>query len=168
MLYLIMGVMGSGKTTVGMALAERLKCPFHDADDLHSEYNKEKMRRGEPLNDEDRKPWLFAVRSIVDMEIGEKRNAVIACSALKEQYRKLLIHDAARIKLIYLKATEEMITSRLVYRKHHFASPAILESQFNALEEPQNAMIIDAGMPVDRIVEEIMEKAYEPEDGTLE
>src|SRR5271157_4004793 len=103
MIYLLMGVLGSGKTTIGKKLAKRLNCVFRDGDDYHSKSSREKMRKGIPLTDKDRKSWLFAIRSIIDLDLACKWNSVVACSALKEKYRKVLIGNRKGIKLIYLK-----------------------------------------------------------------
>ena len=108
MVIILIGVAGSGKTTVGRILAARLGCEFHDGDDLHPPRNREKMSRGIALTDDDRLPWLYAVRDLVQRCLAENRCAVIACSALKQAYRDLLIVDAAKVKLVYLKGSQEI------------------------------------------------------------
>jgi gluconokinase len=161
MIYLIMGVMGSGKSTVGKLLASRLKCPLHEADDYHSRESIKKMESGISLNDKDRKPWIFAVRAVIDMELANGGNAVITCSALKEKYRKTLISGRKEIKLIYLKATKNYIYERM--RKHtgHHINPSLLPSQFNDLEEPKNALTIEAQLPTERIVDIIISETVQ-------
>lgn len=151
-----MGVMGAGKTTVGKVLAARLKCSFHDGDDYHPEANLEKMSRGIPLTDEDRKPWIYALRSVIDMEFSEGLDAVVTCSALRERYRRVLVSDPARIRLVYLKGSRELIASRIRDRKPPLASPSLLDSQFEVLEEPKEALIVDVAQPVDGIVDHIL------------
>lgn len=156
MIYLLMGVMGSGKTTVGVALARRLGCEFHDGDDYHPESNRLKMSKGIPLTDEDRKPWIFALRSVLDSELARGGDAVMACSALRERYRHILIADPARIRLVYLKGDRGLIAPRLKSRKDSIAHPSLLESQFESLEEPADALTVDASLPIEQIVDRIV------------
>jgi gluconokinase len=156
MVYLIMGVMGAGKTTVGQLLAEHLHCTFRDADDYHSPSNRGKMASGIPLSDEDRKPWIFAVRAVIDTELAVGVDCVMACSALKEKYRRTLIQDRPEIKLIYLKGDKELIAGRVLGRGGHFVHPAILDSQFADLEEPQNAVTVDITKTPEEIVHDII------------
>ena len=156
MIYLLMGVMGSGKSTVGQALARRLDCPFHDGDDYHPESNRQKMARGIPLTDEDRKPWIFALRSVLDSELARGGDFVLACSALRERYRNILITDPARFRLVYLKGDRELIALRLRSRKGSFAHPSLLDSQFETLEEPSDALVVDVTPPPAAIVEAIL------------
>lgn len=158
MIYLLMGVMGCGKTTVGMALAERLGCEFQDGDDYHPESNREKMRRGIPLTDEDRKPWIFAIRAVLDSELARGGDFVMACSALRERYRRVLITDPTRIRLVYLKGDRTLIAERLRHRTGSFAHPSLLESQFETLEEPADALVVDAALPVEKIVDRILRR----------
>ncbi len=156
MIVLLMGVQGSGKTTVGQALALRLGWPFRDADEFHSDANKAKMAAGIPLTDEDRAPWLAAIRAEMDRANAEQRNLVITCSALKEQYRQQLA--APNSKLVWLHGDQQLIASRLAHREHHFAKTNLLASQFAALEEPKDAIAINIDQSVDAIVDQIVEK----------
>ena len=112
MVIILVGVAGSGKTTVGRILAARLGCEFHDADDLHPPQNREKMSRGIALSDEDRWPWLHAVRDLVQQRLLQNRCEVIACSALKQSYRDLLVVDPAKVKVVYLKGSQVLIAQR--------------------------------------------------------
>ena len=133
----VMGVSGAGKSTVGRLIAARLGCPFRDADSFHPAANIEKMSRGEPLTDDDRWPWLRAIAQW----IGEHRAAgtigVVTCSALKRRYRDLITEgQRADVRLVYLKGGFDLIAARLAARKGHFMPPALLRSQFDALEEP--------------------------------
>ncbi len=156
MIYILMGVLGSGKTAIGKKLAKRLNCVFRDGDDYHSDSSRKKMRKGLPLTDKDRKSWLFAIRSIIDLDLACKWNSVVACSALKEKYRKVLIGNRKGIKLIYLKGTLELIKKRIKKRKGHFINPSLLASQFDILEEPKNAVVIDIKLTPDDIVDKII------------
>jgi gluconokinase len=155
MVLILMGVTGSGKTTVGQALAKSLGWEFHDADDLHSGANKRKMHLGIALTDEDRAPWLSATRKLIQEMVSEGRRGIVACSALKQSYRDELIVDPERVKVVYLKASPEVIAERLGHRIGHFMNPALLQSQFDTLEEPRDAIVVDATPPPDAIVAEI-------------
>ncbi len=149
MVFIIMGVSGSGKTTVGQRLAAKLGCAFSDADDFHSAANKAKMTAGFPLNDEDRAPWLQALREAIDGWASSSADHVLACSALKNRYREMLGGSGPDRRFFYLKGDYELIRSRLEGRAGHFFNPALLRSQFEALEEPADAIVIDAAKPVD-------------------
>ncbi len=163
MIYVIMGVLGSGKTTIGRMLASKLNAVFHDADEYLNHKERKKLAKGVPLTDVEWKNWMVIMRTIVDRELARGGTAVIACPALKEKYRQLLLHDKKNMKLIYLKGTLEMIEQRLAHHKNrHNASPKILENHFKILEEPKNADIIDITIPCEQIVEMITRKP--PED----
>lgn len=135
MVVVVMGVAGSGKTTIGRALAAELGWEFYDADDFHPPSNVGKMARGVPLGDEDRRPWLESLRAAVRGLLERGESAVLACSALRESYRERLLVDE-RVKLVYLKGDRELIRRRLAERRGHFMSPDLLDSQLAALEEP--------------------------------
>jgi gluconokinase len=151
-----MGVVGAGKTTVGQLLAEHLGWPFADADDFHSPENVEKIRNGHPLTDEDRRPWLAALHEAVVGWDAAGVNAVLACSALKREYREAL--QAGSTRFVYLKGSREIISARLGNRRGHFATDSILESQFADLEEPTNAVTVRIDKRPDAIVEEVLAK----------
>jgi gluconokinase len=155
MVIILLGVAGSGKTTVGRILAERLGCEFHDADDLHPPQNKEKMSRGIALSDEDRWPWLHAVGDLVQRSLLHERCAVIACSALKQSYRDLLVVDPAKVKVVYLKGSQALIAHRLAQRAGHFFDQRLLQSQFDTLEEPKDAIVVDISDTPEKIVDAI-------------
>lgn len=156
MVVVVMGVSGSGKTTIGRALASSLGWEFHDGDDLHSEDSKCKMHRGEPLTDLDRAPWLRAVRDLINAMLSSGRNGVVACSALKRSYRDEIVVDPASVKIVYLKGSQRLIAERLAGRTAHFMNPALLQSQFDALEEPDDAIVVDISAAPKAIVDAIV------------
>jgi gluconokinase len=133
---IVMGVSGSGKSTIGSLLAGRLQWEFEDGDWFHPTANVEKMHKGIPLTDEDRWPWLHAIQAWIDKTRGEGGHGVIACSVLKRRYRDVLIGDRADVSLVYLRGSEELIARRIATRHEHFMPPSLLHSQFVALEEP--------------------------------
>jgi len=153
-IIVVMGVTGSGKTTIGTLLAARLAWLFADADDFHSAANKEKMRKGIPLTDADRLPWLAAMHEQIAKWIASKQNAVLACSALKRSYRQQL-WNGPEVKFVYLRGSYEFIAERLRARKGHFADEHILAGQFADLEEPSDALVVDISASPDEIVAEI-------------
>ena len=152
MVVLIMGVAGSGKTTVGRRLASELGWDYVDADDLHPAGNVRKMAAGIPLTDEDRRPWLADLRALVSRYAASGESLVLACSALKSAYREMLGSAAAGMATIYLKAKPELIRERLTQRQGHYMPAELLESQFEALEEPPDAITIPAAWPPDQVV----------------
>lgn len=155
MVLIIMGVAGAGKTTVGGLVARKLGWNFYDADDFHSKENIEKIRKGVPLTDEDRLPWLAAIRDLIT---GLNTPAVIACSALREAYREILLESGGDIRFVYLAGSPELITDRLRGREGHFAGVEILESQLGALEEPEDALREDIGRDPESIAEDVIRK----------
>jgi gluconokinase len=152
MIILLMGVSGSGKTTIGQQLAQELGWPFADADQWHPPANIAKMRQGIPLTDEDRWPWLHALHAHLVTCVQQGVSAVLACSALKQAYRDVLLVDEAAIRLVYLRGDFDLIQARLAQRQGHFMPPELLASQFAALEEPAQAVIIDIAHPPATIV----------------
>jgi gluconokinase len=155
MVVIVMGVAGAGKTTVGRALAESLAWEFHDGDELHSEMAKRKMYLGIALDDADRAPWLSALRKLILGMVSENRNGVVACSALRESYRQELVVDPKLVKVVYLKGSKELIGARLRGRVGHFMNPDLLQSQFETLEEPRDAVVVDVSMAPEAIVSAI-------------
>lgn len=155
---IVMGVAGSGKTTVGEMLAQRLGWNFYDADAFHPAENIAKMANGTPLDDSDRAPWLAALHTLISTSLKENRPAVLACSALKESYRQQLLEGNEGLKIVYLKGSYDLIWSRISQRKDHYMKPEMLRSQFEALEEPTNALTINVSLSVAEIVEEIVEQ----------
>lgn len=155
--FIIMGVSGSGKSTLGEALAEKTGALFYDADDFHPESNKQKMQSGQPLNDNDRLPWLSVLRESIEtwLEIGGLN--VLACSALKADYRHILDpQQDKRITFVYLKADKDLLIQRLGQRAGHFFNPALLESQLATLEEPENALVVNAAETLPQLVDQIV------------
>ena len=157
MILLVMGVTGSGKTTVGRTLAERLGWVYLEADDFHSPANKEKMHRGVPLTEADRLPWLDAIHTELVKQNAHRKNVVLACSALRKEYRAVLT-AGLDAKLVYLCGSRELIGGRLRLRTNHFAGESILDDQFAVLEEPRDAIIVDVAEDPTTIVEEILQK----------
>ena len=158
MIIVVMGVTGAGKTTVGSLLARQLGWDFVDADDFHPASNLAKMRRGIPLNDDDRRPWLERLRTEIARQDAAGRDLVLACSALKKDYRKILLEGGPAARLVYLKGSAPQIAERLQARHGHFADEAILAGQFADLEEPDNAVVVDIAGAREEIVREIREK----------
>ncbi len=152
---LIMGVSGSGKSTIGKMLAYELNMPFFDADTFHSEANKKKMESGIPLTDLDRIDWLENLNSI--LVAHRRKNCVLACSALKESYRQLLKKNN-NLDIIYLKISKQTVKSRLEQRKNHFMPASLIDSQFEALEEPNDVTAIEATNAPRAIISEILHR----------
>jgi gluconokinase len=157
MTIIVMGVTGSGKTTIGTLLAQQLGWTFADADDFHTPANKEKMSKGIALTDADRGPWLEAIHEAIVRWEAAGTNAVVACSALKQAYRDLLSENV-EVKFVYLRGSAELILERLGHRKGHYAKENLVASQFEALEEPQegkNTHVVEIGGTPEQIVAEI-------------
>jgi gluconokinase len=157
MILLMMGVTGSGKTTVGKLLAQRLGWLFLDADDFHPAENLEKMKRGIPLSDEDREPWLAAIYAALVKCAAENKDAVLACSALKQSYRERLA-SGVDLRVCYLKGSYSEIAARLQSRSGHFAGEAILAGQFADLEEPCDALVLGVSETPGEIVGDVLRK----------
>ena len=157
MIVVVMGVSGSGKSTIGQLLAVSLDWEFIDADTFHSVANIEKMSHGIPLSDEDRKPWLEQLQKAIALWLSKNKNVVLACSALKSSYRQILWLDPERMRLVYIKSSFELLQQRLKQRQNHFMSQNLLQSQFDALEEPEDSIEVEAGQPVTASVQQIRE-----------
>jgi gluconokinase len=156
---IVMGVSGSGKSTVGALLALRLRWEFEDADWFHPAANVEKMHDGVPLTDEDRWPWLGAIAAWIDKARRSGRHGVIACSALKRRYREVLVADRANVRLVYVKGDETLIARRIATRHEHFMPRSLLHSQFDALEEPgpdENPIIVSIEPAPREIVAQVL------------
>ena len=155
MIILVMGVSGSGKTTIGTKLAESLNFEFRDADEFHPEENVRKMRDNIPLTDEDRRPWLEKMQAAIDRWLQDNKNVVLTCSGLKEKYRQMLWRDPENMELVYLKGSFELIEDRLKKRHDHFMKADLLNSQFKDLEEPTGGIWVDISKTPPEIVREI-------------
>ena len=152
MIVILMGVSGSGKTTVGRLLAGDLGWPFYDGDDWHPPANRDKMSRGIALTDADRDIWLTALQHFMSKLIHDGQSAVIACSALKQAYRDRLQVDKQLVRFIYLRGSYDLIRQRLQERRGHFMPADLLTSQFETLEEPQDVVKIDIANEPEAIV----------------
>jgi gluconokinase len=159
MIVMLMGVSGSGKTTIGTLLAQRTGTIFADADDYHPAANKEKMRAGIPLNDEDREPWLEILNGLLRGWYQSGEGGVLACSALKEKYRQTLASGlpASAISFVWLDANKELLTERLAARHHEYMNPKLLDSQFATLEPPKDALRVVNDRTPAEVVDEILQ-----------
>lgn len=155
-ILLIMGVAGSGKSTIGHRVAAQLGWPYFEADDFHSPSNKAKMAQGTALTDEDRAPWLAAIRTEMDGVRATGGRAVFTCSALKNSYREVLLGGTDDVALIYLSGDFETIFARVSRRKGHFMKADLVRSQFEALEPPSDALTLDVRLAPDEIVRRIL------------
>lgn len=153
-LVVVMGVSGCGKSTVAENLAVRMQGIFLDADDFHSAANKEKMGAGQPLNDEDRWEWLAAINAELKNHATSQRPVFLACSALRQVYRERISEGLINLRFIYLRGTLACITARLEKRINHFMHASLLASQFDILEEPADAVVLDIEQPIDVLVDE--------------
>jgi gluconokinase len=156
---IVMGVSGSGKSTIGEKLAERLRWTFEDGDRFHPAGNVAKMSAGHPLTDEDRWPWLRAITAEIDRVCLAGEHAVIACSALKRAYRDILVHGRGDVRIVFLSGTQPLIASRLAARRGHFMPAGLLDSQFRTLEPPQadeRPLTASIDTSVDAIVDDIV------------
>jgi gluconokinase len=155
----VMGVSGSGKSTIAEKLAERLGWTFEDGDKFHPPSNVAKMRAGHPLTDEDRWPWLQAIADEIDRLCKASERAVIACSALKHAYRDILVHGRSDVRIVFLRGTQALIADRLAKRKGHFMPAGLLDSQFKTLEPPEkneHPVTVSIDASVETIVEDIV------------
>ena len=170
MVVIIWGVSGAGKTTIGELLAQELHWKFYDADDFHPQVNIDKMERGEPLTDEDRQPWLESLREAITRSLAANENAVLACSALKRKYRELLRVNAD-VKFVFLHGSRARIDDQLKQRRGHFMNPALLDSQFADLEEPESSedmLTIELKGEPDELVEQIRQKLSPSRTGVVD
>jgi len=156
--FILMGVSGCGKTTVGKLLAQRLGWDFYDADDFHPHENIAKMAAGVALNDDDRRPWLLALHDLIAKCLKDGHPGVLACSALKKSYRKNLLAGNQHVQIVFLKGSFDLIQSRMQARNGHYMKSAMLQSQFETLEEPLNCLTISISLSVEEIVSTILEQ----------
>lgn len=156
MLILVMGVAGSGKTTVGKDLAKAISFEYLEADEFHSETNKKKMHDGIPLTDEDRQPWLEGMKEAIKPALVGNAKLVLACSALKQKYRDFLLSDGPEYRIVYLYGERELLYHRLTSRKSHFMNPNLIDSQLATLEEPKVSLRIHVGSTPEQILGSIV------------
>src|SRR5512147_421088 len=161
MIIIVMGVSGCGKTTIGQQLADRLGWPFFDGDAFHPPANIDKMSRGIPLNDDDRWGWLAAIADRMGELVAADQSGVFACSALKEKYRQQL-RVSDQVHFVYLRGDYDLIWSRMQQRPGHYMKPNMLASQFEALEEPRDALTLDIGQSPAHMVEAIIQTLLGP------
>jgi len=163
-IVVLMGVSGSGKTTVAAMLAGRLNVNFLEGDDLHPPANVEKMRGGTPLTDEDRWPWLRAIAARLDQWRAAGEGGVVTCSALKRAYRDIIVGGRPEVVLVYLRGSPELIHRRMAARHEHFMPLKLLDSQFRVLEEPapdEHAIVVDIAATPGEIVATIVQRLKE-------
>lgn len=156
MILIIMGVSGSGKTTIGQLLAHELGWEFLDGDDFHPAANRDNMRRGIPLDDADRAGWLATLAGLLHERLERGQSAVLACSALKQSYRDKLTSGDARVKFVFLKGDADLISSRMHKRHGHYMKPGLLASQFTTLEEPADALVVDVSLSPEQIMRQVL------------
>lgn len=156
-LIVVMGVSGSGKTTVAKLLADELGCAFYDADDFHTPENIKKMQNGSPLTDADRADWLHKLAGMLYDHEARAERIVLACSALKARYRHILRGASTALRFVYLKGDYGLICRRMAERQGHYMKPAMLQSQFDALEEPADALVLDIAQTLQILVKQIMD-----------
>jgi gluconokinase len=156
MIIALIGVSGSGKSTIGKRLAAALHFTFHEGDDYHSKESRQKMEHGIALNDADRKPWLARLAALIDELLARNENSVLAYSGLKRTHRDALRRPG--VTFVYLKGEFDLMRERLARRKGHFFDPKLLSSQFETLEEPQRALVVDVAQPPEAIVDEIVRR----------
>ena len=156
MFYVVMGVSGTGKSTIGKLLSDRTGWNFYDADDFHPLTNIVKMKGGIALTDEDRLPWLQKLEQLITRHLQNNCPGILACSALKSDYRKILRNGRDEVVFIYLRGDYNCIQTRLLQRTGHFMSSDLLRSQFDTLEEPEDALVVDVSLTREEIVEEIL------------
>jgi gluconokinase len=155
MVIVVMGPAGAGKSTVGQALATSLQWPFHDADELHAPEHVARMRAGTPLTDADREPWLGRVRAIVEKAATTGTSGVVACSALRERYRRRIADGLPAVRFVFLQASPDLLRHRVGGRPAHFAPVTLVESQLAELEPPPDGLTLDAARPVADLVDSI-------------
>ena len=157
MVLILMGPMGSGKTTIGKMLSAKLGWPFIDGDSFHPKKNVEKMRAGIPLSDEDRRLWLEKLRDMIQRWLKERQDTILACSALKQSYRDVLGVDQKTVRTVYLKGSYELLRERIEERQHPYMDKNLLRSQLDTLEEPEEGLRVDIMEPPEAIVHTIIQ-----------
>lgn len=155
----LMGVSGSGKTTIGSRLSQQTGLPFFEGDEYHPQANIDKMSRGQPLNDQDRRSWLQSLHELIRSNLEDDQSLILACSALKEKYRETLRGDLGdRLVFVHLKGRPGLIHQRMQNRQDHYMKAEMLHSQFAALEEPEDVLTVEVSQPIPSIVDEIIDQ----------
>ena len=157
MVLILMGPMGSGKTTIGKMLAGKLGWPFYDGDSFHPKENVEKMRAGIALTDEDRRVWLEKLRDNIQRWLEERQDTILACSALKQAYRDILGVDQETVRTVYLKGSYPLLRKRIEERQHPYMDNSLLRSQLDTLEEPKEGLRVDVSATPEMIVRTIIQ-----------
>ena len=157
MVIVIIGPMGCGKTTIGQTLATKQGWQFYDADDFHPEANKKKMAEGFPLDDNDREPWLLTLHQIITKHLAEGSDMILACSALKKRYRRMLGIDQQQVFSVFLKGSYSLLEKRIAARSHQFMAKDLLQSQLDTLEEPETGLTVDIAGTPDEICQTIID-----------
>ncbi|MFL2928652.1 MAG: gluconokinase [Opitutales bacterium] len=167
MIIIIMGVCGSGKSTIGQMLARELAIDFWEGDEFHPAVNREKMSRGDSLTEEDRRPWLEKIRETIDQYLAREAGMIVSCSALTRKSRQILGTDRQEVKLVYLSGSESILTDRMRGRENHFMPVSLLRSQLETLEEPGpgDALIISVDADPDDLIREILSGLQKMETG---
>lgn len=160
MVIVLLGPMGCGKTTIGETLGTKLGWRFYDADDFHPESNIRKMAAGVPLEDNDRQPWLETLRDLIDSHLSKNNNMVLACSALKKKYRRLLGIDQRRVYSVYLKGSFALLQKRIAIRSHEYMAKELLQSQLDTLEEPETGLVVDISGSPEQISQAIIDRLF--------
>jgi carbohydrate kinase (thermoresistant glucokinase family) len=161
LILVMMGVSGSGKSTIAEILSARLGWPFKEGDDLHPKSNIAKMKAGTPLTDADRLPWLARTAAWIDRQRESGQPGIITCSALKRSYRQIIVGDRPEARLVYLRGSRDLLAARLAQRRGHFMRASLLDSQLNTLEEPgpgENPLTVDIDRPADEVADEIIRR----------
>jgi len=158
MVIILSGVSGCGKTTIGTELSKRIGCVFLDGDDFHSEANIKKMSDGVPLTEEDRAPWLNTLRCNIEQHLDSGENLVLACSALSRNSRHVLRGNTKDVRFVYLQGSKQLIAQRLQDRIGHFSNPDLLDSQFDALQEPGSATVVSITLSPQEIVAQVCDE----------
>lgn len=158
MIVVILGPMGCGKTTIGKHLAVELGWQFFDADDFHPESNKQKMARGIPLDDGDREPWLETLSQLIQEHLGDGRDMVLACSALKKTYRRMLGIDQRQVHSVFLQGSYALLKERIAVRSHDYMDKELLQSQLDTLEKPETGLTVDIAGTVEEICQTIIDE----------
>jgi len=160
MVIVLIGPMGCGKTTIGLTLANTLKWQFYDGDDFHPEANKKKMAEGTPLNDNDREPWLKILHQVIQKSLSDESNMILACSALKKKYRRMLGIDQYQVFSVFLQGSFSLLQDRIASRSHDYMATNLLQSQLDTLEKPETGLTVDISGTPEQVCQAIIDKLF--------